>query len=425
VRKPGQYTCAVALLLVLTGSVRAQSEKTPADCVRSVRDFLSQRMKAERGRINAEIYRSIQKEKAERAMQCATAFSVDSVAPSQAMDLAELYAEADQPSKIGPAVSKALSAPGLDDASLARLLAQAVTVTMKLPVSPARDAEAEGYVARIDKLSDEFVREKIQAHARMNSYYRADDIDRGIIEHSRGLLALGRKLNDDGRKALAGPLTAACINLAEAYASQGETAQALETLRRGPSDLAGVPDVGKKLEPSLERYLLVGRLADPIEARTWINGRPGTDRYEPKGVVTFLQFTAHWCGPCRKSYPAVASLQRKYGPRGLKVVMATQLYGYFQGRQNLSSDEEIAADRQYFTDHLGSGVTVAVADPPVAPEGKERPENVNEAHYKVGGIPQVHIIDRKGIHRLIMVGFDPSNEERVGRFIEGLLNEPQ
>jgi len=36
--------------------------------------------------------------------------------------------------------------------------------------------------------------------------------------------------------------------------------------------------------------------------------------------------------------------------------------------------------------------------------------NVNDANYKVAGIPQIHIIDRTGVIRLIMIGFDEANE---------------
>jgi hypothetical protein len=208
---------------------------------------MNQRMTAERGRLTADRYRSIQKEKARRAAECAAGFSIESTSPTQAMDLADLYAEAELPEKVTPAITKALSARASDPAELAPLMGRAVAIVMKLPVSAARDHEAESYVSRMDQLPDSFTREKIQAHARMNSYYRADDIDRGIIEHSAKIVALGRKLNNDERKVFAGPLTSAYANLAEAFASQGQPEKALEALRSGPADLAGVPDVERTL----------------------------------------------------------------------------------------------------------------------------------------------------------------------------------
>jgi hypothetical protein len=49
--------------------------------------------------------------------------------------------------------------------------------------------------------------------------------------------------------------------------------------------------------------------------------------------------------------------------------------------------------------------------------------NVNDANYKVSGIPQIHIIDRKGVVRLIMIGFDEANEPRLAAMIARLIAE--
>jgi hypothetical protein len=52
-----------------------------------------------------------------------------------------------------------------------------------------------------------------------------------------------------------------------------------------------------------------------------------------------------------------------------------------------------------------------------------RKVNINDANYKVGGIPQIQIIDKKGVIRLIMIGYDEANEERLAVLISRLLNE--
>ena len=106
-------------------------------------------------------------------------------------------------------------------------------------------------------------------------------------------------------------------------------------------------------------------------------------------------------------------------------MMATQLYGYFENRRNLAPAEELAAIRDYFPKH-GIIWPVAVSDnlPPVSENGRMvRKPNVNDANYKVAGIPQIHIIDRKGVVRLIMIGFDEANEPRLSAMIARLLGE--
>jgi hypothetical protein len=69
---------------------------------------------------------------------------------------------------------------------------------------------------------------------------------------------------------------------------------------------------------------------------------------------------------------------------------------------------------------------VAVADnlPPVMEDGRMvRALNVNDANFKVAGIPQIHIIDRKGVVRLIMIGFDEANEPKLAAMIQRLLDQ--
>jgi hypothetical protein len=85
----------------------------------------------------------------------------------------------------------------------------------------------------------------------------------------------------------------------------------------------------------------------------------------------------------------------------------------------------MAAIREYFPKH-GIIWPVAVSDnlPPTVENGRPvRKLNVNDASYKVAGIPQIHIIDRKGVIRLIMIGFDEANEPRLSAMIQRLLSE--
>ena len=39
-----------------------------------------------------------------------------------------------------------------------------------------------------------------------------------------------------------------------------------------------------------------------------------------KGRVVYIDFWASWCGPCKRSFPWMGEMQRKYGDGGLTVV---------------------------------------------------------------------------------------------------------
>ena len=156
------------------------------------------------------------------------------------MALAQVYSLAELPDQAREAIAKALDAPGLGAPERAKVLETAVRLVMGQPVSDARNARAEGYVAELDGLPDSVIMRKIAAHGALNSYYRADDIDAGIIAHSTKLIELGPRLTPEQRKAAGSTLIMAYNNLAEAWAGQERTAEALELLRRAPKDLAGV-----------------------------------------------------------------------------------------------------------------------------------------------------------------------------------------
>jgi hypothetical protein len=100
--------------------------------------------------------------------------------------------------------------------------------------------------------------------------------------------------------------------------------------------------------------------------------------------------------------------------------MATTLYGYIGSQRNLTPEQEVAADREYFAHEHEMPFPVAIT--PAGDAGQNPPYD-NEARYAVGGIPQIMIIDRKGVIRSTVVGWDKGNEARFAAFIDKLLAE--
>ncbi len=405
---------------------------TPADCMKSARDFTSRRQK-ELTPLTMEKMNQITAEKNEQEKECAAKFDAKTLAPSGLIALAEVYGDmGDVPGSVAliDAVKKHPSASKTDIGSA---LALQISNGLREPKGDERNARLEKLVDELDALGPAAFDQQFTAHSRMNGYYRGDDIDAGIIKHSTWLIKAGETCSPADHLKLGMTIASAHVNMAEAWAGQGMTDKALALLRDGVKNYGDIPagrgDTAATVyfKPEIERLELVGMPAAAITAPRWFNA-PANNELVMPGHVTLLEFTAHWCGPCRESYPGVNRLRAKYAPQGFRVALSTQLYGYFESERNLSAEDEIARDKTYFAHHELSDVPVAISNQVIRKvvNGKVEmttPDDANYVNYKVGGIPQIHLIDKHGKIRLIMVGYDDANEAQLAKVIESLLKE--
>lgn len=115
-----------------------------------------------------------------------------------------------------------------------------------------------------------------------------------------------------------------------------------------------------------------------------------------KGKVVYVDFWASWCGPCRKSFPWMNEIQKKYAQQGFTVVSV-----------NLDSDKANALE---FLEELPASFPV-VYDP----EGKIARQ------FKVKGMPSSYVFDRQGKLVLSHVGFFKDKIPQYTKEIEILL----
>jgi len=55
-------------------------------------------------------------------------------------------------------------------------------------------------------------------------------------------------------------------------------------------------------------------------AATTVRAAPPPALEPIEGRVVWVDFWASWCVPCRRSFPWLNSIQRKYGPAGLQII---------------------------------------------------------------------------------------------------------
>ena len=117
---------------------------------------------------------------------------------------------------------------------------------------------------------------------------------------------------------------------------------------------------------------------------------------EQRGTVILLNFWASWCGPCRKSLPALDALQKEIGSQQFEVV-AVNL--------DVTRQEALEFLKQYPVSYTvlrdGSG-------------GISR-------KYDLVGLPSSVLIDRTGIIVSSFQGFHPSHIEKLRKALPYLL----
>jgi cytochrome c biogenesis protein CcmG/thiol:disulfide interchange protein DsbE len=114
------------------------------------------------------------------------------------------------------------------------------------------------------------------------------------------------------------------------------------------------------------------------------------------GRVVYVDFWASWCGPCRRSFPWMNDMQRKYGARGFTVV-------------GVNVDKR-QADAERFLQQTPAAFTVVYDEAGKTPTA-----------YSVTGMPSSYLIDRTG--RLIAIerGFRDEQKGRLEVRIRALL----
>jgi thiol-disulfide isomerase/thioredoxin len=350
------------------------------------------------------------------AADCAAKFNVARVPPAQLMDLITLYGVARDTMNGRLATERLLTAKDLPP----RARGQALVLAMQQEVTKASSyfgilEGAEGYVKQIDMLPDSLADIKLAAHRSMLYRYDYLDVAEGLRSHATAVIALARKLErpDD--------IVAGYALLARSYADRLQPDSALTILDGAEKEL-GAPAT-KAFADFRGRYALIGTPASEISAQWWINTDAKTVVTPARGKVTLVEFTAHWCGPCKNSYPGLRALAEHLKGKDFTGVMVTQLYGYIGTQRDLTAEQEVAADRNYFgTEHaLPFPVAINQQVKPTAVGVYVQPKP--DTDYRVSGIPQIILIDKRGIIRQIVTGWDQGNTERFSKYIDQLLNE--
>jgi thiol-disulfide isomerase/thioredoxin len=117
-----------------------------------------------------------------------------------------------------------------------------------------------------------------------------------------------------------------------------------------------------------------------------------------RGQVVYVDFWASWCGPCRRSFPWMNDMQRKYG-KGFAIVAVNV--------------DKKRADAEKFLAQFPASFPVVFDEAGTTP-----------AAFGVKGMPSSYLIDARGNVALVERGFFDERRAELEDRVKSLLANP-
>ncbi len=160
--------------------------------------------------------------------------------------------------------------------------------------------------------------------------------------------------------------------------------------------MAVVPALGARPSPGADARTPAAPRSAPDFSRASLDHREiRLSAY--RGKVVLLNFWATWCEPCVAEMPRFAQWQRKYGPRGLRIL-------------GVSMDDDEAPVRRAYRKY-GLNYPVVMGD-----------EKLGELYGGVLGLPMTFLIDGSGRIRFQHEG--ATDPDLIEREMRALLPRP-
>ncbi|MES2129629.1 MAG: TlpA disulfide reductase family protein [Pseudomonadota bacterium] len=107
-----------------------------------------------------------------------------------------------------------------------------------------------------------------------------------------------------------------------------------------------------------------------------------------RGKYVYLDFWASWCAPCKRSFPWMGELQKRYGPSGLQIVAI-----------NVDANR---ADADHFLAATPAAFSVAYD-----------PAGITPRKYAIKGMPSSVLIDPQGQVLFVHAGFNDATAAEI------------
>ncbi len=168
---------------------------------------------------------------------------------------------------------------------------------------------------------------------------------------------------------------------------------------------------------------LIGKPAPELKGDFALNGKP-TSLSDLKGKVVLVDFWAVWCGPCVATFPHLIEWNKEYKDKGLEVVGVTTYFEQLAFDKDAGKLKQVKKKQTAAEEHgmLKDFAAHHKLDYRLMTVSREDWDKASKA-FKIRGIPEVVLIDRKGDVRMVRVGSGEENAKAVGEMIKKLVAE--
>lgn len=213
-----------------------------------------------------------------------------------------------------------------------------------------------------------------------------------------------KNMADNARASLAGARAEILVGLER----KDEAVKILDEALKAMNDANGA--MAKRLASSKTQYTMIGVMSPPMPVER--SHGEFKDLESLKGKVVILDFFAHWCGPCIRSFPDMKEMYNANKSKGLEIIGVTTYYGYYRRenveKRDMPKDTEFAKMADFMKEHKIDWPVIYTDRSSYAPFG-------------VTGIPHVVLIDRDGKVVKVKVGYSPESFKEFRATVEKLL----
>jgi thiol-disulfide isomerase/thioredoxin len=177
---------------------------------------------------------------------------------------------------------------------------------------------------------------------------------------------------------------------------------------------------------------MIGKPAPDFSGDFAINGKI-TKISALKGKVVLLDFWAVWCGPCVGAFPHLRDLNDQFHDKGLEIIGVTKYYERFsydkEKDELVKLDPDMKLNREDEQNMLKDFASHYKLDFRLMAVARDYTKDFDDDYkeldrdYKVRGIPETVLIDRKGLVRMVKLGNTEENTKAIHDMVEELVKE--